>query len=250
VAITAAAPNDLWVAKSRHVGLNVYGELARYGERLVAYADVAEDAEFFPYVKCLSCAEIVSGYPCGGPGEPCNANSDPYFRPGNPVTRGQLAKIVAGAAGLGGSPISQTFEDVPPGSTFHTFVENLASLQIMSGYPCGDPNEPCVEPGNRPYFRPNATASRGQLAKITANAAGITDPIPPNTQTFADVAQGSTFYLYIERLAMRDVMQGYPCGGPDEPCDSELRPYFRPGNMVTRGQTAKIVSNTFFPGCE
>jgi hypothetical protein len=28
------------------------------------------------------------------------------------------------------------------------------------------------------------------------------------------------------------------------------RPYFRPNADVTRGQAAKIVANTFFPGCE
>jgi hypothetical protein len=28
------------------------------------------------------------------------------------------------------------------------------------------------------------------------------------------------------------------------------RPYFRPNNPVTRGQAAKIVSSTFFPGCQ
>jgi len=27
------------------------------------------------------------------------------------------------------------------------------------------------------------------------------------------------------------------------------RPYFRPNNNATRGQTSKIVSNTFFPDC-
>jgi hypothetical protein len=28
------------------------------------------------------------------------------------------------------------------------------------------------------------------------------------------------------------------------------RPYFRPNNDVTRGQAAKIISNTFFPNCQ
>jgi hypothetical protein len=37
----------------------------------------------------------MSGYPCGGPGEPCDPQQRPYFRWGNPVTRGQASKIVA-----------------------------------------------------------------------------------------------------------------------------------------------------------
>ena len=46
------------------------------------------------------------------------------------------------------------------------------------------------------------------------------------------------------------VIGGYPCGAPLEPCDNQNRPYFRPSNGLTRGQTAKIVSNTFFPNCQ
>lgn len=225
-----------------------YGFVSHYGETTVAYADVAEGNAFFPYINCLSCAGIITGYPCGGAGEPCNADNDPYFRPGAPVTRGQLSKIVVLAAGISGNFTSQRFEDVPGGSTFYEYIENLAAEGIITGYPCGGPGEPCG-PGNKPYFRPNGTASRGQLAKITANAAGYDDPVPPGTQTFADVVEGSPFHLFIERLAWRGVMQGYACGGVGEPCDDENRPYFRPAALVTRGQTSKIVSNTFYPAC-
>jgi hypothetical protein len=65
------------------------------------------------------------------------------------------------------------------------------------------------------------------------------------------VAPGSTFYDFIQRLANRGVISGYPCGGPGEPCNMpDNRPYFRPGNLTTRGQTAKLVANTFYPGCQ
>jgi hypothetical protein len=67
---------------------------------------------------------------------------------------------------------------------------------------------------------------------------------------FQDVPFGSTFYEYIEGLASQGVISGYPCGGPGEPCiPPQNRPYFRPNNNATRGQTSKIVANTFFPGC-
>ncbi len=116
----------------------------------------------------------------------------------------------------------------------------------MSGYSCGGTGEPCTS--GMPYFRPFANASRGQTAKIVANAAGFTDI--PNGQTFQDVPPTHTFYVEMQRLASRNVMGGYECGGPGEPCVApENRPYFRPGNDVTRGQSAKIVANTFFPTC-
>jgi hypothetical protein len=38
---------------------------------------------------------LINGYPCGGEGEPCDPLNLPYFRPGNNITRGQAAKIVA-----------------------------------------------------------------------------------------------------------------------------------------------------------
>jgi hypothetical protein len=146
----------------------------------------------------------------------------------------------------------KTFEDVPPGSTFWEPVEQLAYLGVMGGYLCGGAGEPCVPPGNRPYFRPGNNATRGQLAKIVANAADYGTAIPATQYSFADVQPASTFWLYVERLLANrpDAMSGYPCGGPGEPCDAQNRPYFRPNNGLTRGQTAKIVSSTFFPGCD
>ena len=43
--------------------------------------------------------------------------------------------------------------------------------------------------------------TRGQTAKIVANAAGFPDAIPSQQQTFADVPPGNPFWVYIERLA-------------------------------------------------
>ena len=218
----------------------------------VQFTDVPPGHTFYSFIRCLACRGIINGYPCGGTGEPCNSNSDPYFRPGNLITRGQLAKIVSQSAGFSEPHTEQTFEDVLPGTAFHIYIERLASRGVMAGYPCGqiDPG-PCVPPGNRPYFRPGANATRGQLTKIVAGAAGFSDPAPI-TFTFTDVEAGSTFHIYVERLLMNrpGVMEGYPCGSPGEPCDNQSRPYFRPNNPLTRGQASKIVSNTFFPDCQ
>jgi len=201
----------------------------------IQFIDVPPGSTFYPYIKCLVCRGIVSGYPDG------------TFRPNANVTRGQIAKIVSNAAGFTEPPVGQTFEDVPPGSAFYDYVERLASRGLVSGYQCGGPGEPCG-PGNLPYYRPNDSSTRGQIAKIVSNAAGFNDP--PAGQLFQDVPPGSPFYDYAQRLASRGIMQGYSCGGPSEPCvlPNNL-PYFRPNSDATRGQAAKIVSNTFFPGC-
>ena len=91
------------------------------------------------------------------------------------------------------------------------------------------------------------TSHRGQLSKIDANAAGLTQPA--GAQQYEDVLPGSTFYDYIWRLTDLGVMNGYPCGGVGEPCGPNNLPYFRPSANATRGQASKIVANTFFPTC-
>jgi photosystem II stability/assembly factor-like uncharacterized protein len=174
------------------------------------FTDVAANNTFYANIMCLACQGFISGY------------SDGTFRPNNEVTRGQLAKIVANAAGYNEPVSGQTFTDVPPTHTFYPFIERMAARGVIGGYADGT-------------FRPGNNASRGQIAKIVSNAAGYSEPV--SGQTFTDVAPGSTFYEFVERLSVRGVIGGYSDGT------------FRPGNNATRGQTSKIVSNAFFPEC-
>jgi hypothetical protein len=199
----------------------------------VQFDDVPPDHTFYPYIMCLACRGIISGY------------SDGTFRPGNNVTRGQLSKIVSNSAGYTEDPGEQRFEDVPPTNTFYEWIQRLAGRGHIGGYECGGPGEPCIS--GKPYFRPNANATRGQISKIVSNAAQYNDP--PGEQIFEDVPPTHTFYEWIQRLASRGIMSGYPCGSVGEPCISG-KPYFRPQNNATRGQNSKIVSNTFFPECQ
>jgi hypothetical protein len=210
----------------------------------IQFADVPPGSTFYSFVRCLACQGLISGYPCGGLGEPCNSTHDPYFRPANSVTRGQAAKIISNSANYQDPipPGRQTFKDVPPASTFWLYVERVALHGAIHGYSCGGAGEPC--PGN--YFRPSNNLTRGQLAQIASTAANYQDPIPPGRQTFNDVPPASTFWLVIERVYLHGTINGYACGGVGEPCPGV---YYRPNNTVTRGQTAKISANTFFPDC-
>jgi S-layer homology domain len=134
----------------------------------IQFSDVPQGSTFYPYVRCMACQGIINGYPCGGVGEPCNGNNDPYFRPGNDVTRGQFAKITANAAGYNDTPGAQQYEDVLPGSTFYDYIWRLSDRGLVNGYPCGGPGEACG-PFNLPYFRPGSNATRGQASKIVSN---------------------------------------------------------------------------------
>jgi hypothetical protein len=201
----------------------------------ITFTDLPPDHTFYQFVRCLACRGILGGY------------ADSTFRPGNDVTRGQLSKIVSNAAGFSEPQPTQLFADVPLGSTFQLYIGRLASRGYIGGYTCGGIGEPCGS-GNLPYFRTNNNATRGQISKIVSNAAGFNDPA--GAQLFEDVLPGSTFYDYIQRLASRGIVSGYPCGGPGEPCGGGNLPYFRTNNNATRGQTAKIVANTFFANCQ
>jgi hypothetical protein len=203
------------------------------------FTDVGLYNPFYIYIRCLYCRGIVSGY------------SDNTFRPYNNVTRGQVAKIVVLAAGFPLiNPPAPTFTDVPPGSPFYVYIETAAAHAVIDGY-----NTPASCPTGVPCFLPSNNVTRGQLAKMDSQAAGYSDQPPPGAQSFADVLPGDVFWLYIERLARRGIISGYDCGHPVlnpctgllETCDSLRRPYYRPCAPITRGQTAKIVANTFFP---
>lgn len=231
----------------------------------IQFADVqpppAPNSTFYTFVRCLVCRGIVTGYACGGVGEPCNANNDPYYRPGANVTRGQLSKIVANSARLNLliPPGTQSFSDVKNDSPFFVYIEALAADGDIGGYACGpthtDPQTGAVltcDSASRPYFLPANNATRGQISKIVSSAAKYSDDIPPMQQTFTDVPPSSPFWIYIERLSSRHIIDGYDAASGR--CSAHNPPYAAPcflyNDFTTRGQMAKIAANAFFPNCQ
>jgi N-acetylneuraminic acid mutarotase len=190
----------------------------------IPFTDVHATDYFYAGVRWLYCSGAISGY------------GDNTFRPFNNTTRGQMVKIVVLAFGITiYTPATPTFRDVPTTDPFYRYIETAAHGNIVSGYNCGGPGEPC--PGV--YFRPTALVTRGQLSKIIAVAAAWSLINPPNA-TFRDVELNSAFYTYIETAYCHQVLSGYDCGGPGEPCPGK---YFRAGNNAIRGQIAKMVYN-------
>lgn len=110
------------------------------------------------------------------------------------------------------------FSDVPYDVPFYGPILCLACQGVLNGY-------------SDETFLPERTATRGQLVKLIANAAGYADVIPQDRQTFTDVPDGFPFWLYIERAALHGVISGYDNGT------------FRPNADVTRGQAVKILDN-------
>jgi plastocyanin len=110
------------------------------------FSDVPATDPFFSYIETAASHGVISGY------------SDGTFRPGNNVTRGQLAKIIVGARGWTlANPTTNSFNDVPFSNTFFRYIETAVQRQIISGYADGS-------------FRPGNNATRGQISKILYNA--------------------------------------------------------------------------------
>ncbi|HUS16296.1 MAG TPA: S-layer homology domain-containing protein [Chloroflexia bacterium] len=134
----------------------------------------------------------------------------------------------------GPTPCPAQYTDVDASSPFYAYVRCLACRGIVSGYTT---SPPCTT--GTPCFQPAANVTRGQMAKFVSNAAGYGDAIPSTQQTFTDVPYGSPFWIYVERAVAHGVISGYTS---TPPCTTGV-PCFLPGANVTRGQTAKFVSN-------
>jgi hypothetical protein len=174
------------------------------------FMDMGTNNPFYTAVMSLQDKGIVSGY------------ADGTFRPYNQVTRGQVAKMMVLAFHL---PLmvgdGQRFSDVPADEVFASYIETAYTHNLVSGYADGT-------------FRPANNVTRGQLAKIIVEAAGIklANPAAPG---YSDVPIDSTFYRYIETARANGMMSGYPDGT------------FRAGAEANRGQVSKVVMLAAFP---
>ena len=141
------------------------------------FNDAPANSPFYPWIETAAAHHIVSGYDCGGVGEPCPGL---YYRPNAYVTRGQLSKIaVISANQVFGwdliNPPAPTFTDVPVDSPFYTYIETAYCHGVISGYSDGT-------------FRPQNNAIRAQISKIVCNVSqnpASTCPAPPTATAAA-----------------------------------------------------------------
>jgi hypothetical protein len=150
------------------------------------FEDVPVGSTFYQYIEQMAFHGIIGGYSCGGAGVPCGLGKKRFFRPSITFTRGQLSMMVSGAFGYTEPVTRQAFEDVPQGSTFYDYIGRMAARAIINGYECGGTGEPCVSPGNLPYFRPANAVTRGQTSKIVylSMTQPTATPVPTSTPAF------------------------------------------------------------------
>lgn len=109
------------------------------------FSDVKESHADFESIATLYAAGIISGYPDG------------TFKPDSNVTRGQAAKMIAGALKLDTKEVEDPkFTDISASNPYYGSIAALVGLNVITGY--GDNT-----------FRPNQTITHGDLAKILAS---------------------------------------------------------------------------------
>ncbi len=180
---------------------------------LPPFLDVLHDHSFFDYIKSLKLRGIANGY------------SDGTYKPDQPLTRGQAAKLVS--RGLGEDPyytdsLEPPFNDVPSSHVFYHYIRFLKEMKISSGYTDGS-------------FHPDENITRAGMAKFIVGALKERSIVCRYDMPlkFDDVDSSNKFYSDIQCLVELEIANGYP--------DNT----FKPDDALTRGAAAKFISNAF-----
>ncbi|WP_346235365.1 choice-of-anchor I family protein [Lysinibacillus telephonicus] len=166
-----------------------------------SFSDVPSNYNFYKEVTNLAERGIIKGF------------EDGTFRPGDHVTRGQAAKIIAGALGLDTKNVKNPgFKDIPTSHQYYGAIAALANAGIISGY---EDNT----------YRPGEPVQRNHMAKILAGAFELKPST--NSLPFTDVR--SDYKNYISALYENGVTTG------------KTATTFDGSSNVTRGQLAAFV---------
>ena len=117
------------------------------------FKDVTKENQYYGAIAALVNAGIISGY------------EDKTFKPGNPLTRAHMAKILAIGFDLQEEVVTANrFTDVSPTSWYAGFVQALLTNKITSGT-------------SATTYSPNAFVTRGQLASFVVRSEKLAPPV-------------------------------------------------------------------------
>ena len=159
----------------------------------ISFSDVPESSWFYEDVMTLSESGVVSGYPDG------------TYRPTKKVTTGESLKMILLAAGY-----------PEPERVDSHWARGYLNFAIDQGF--------LVRYQDITDLDVNMT--RGMLAKLAANALGLSDPGTYGTFTDTDS-------VYVEALYAAGIVGGYPDGT------------YRPDASVSRAEIAAIVNRIY-----
>ena len=183
------------------------------GTGTVTFSDVLPDHWAFDWVESLSYAGLTAGYPDG------------TYRPGNPVTRAEMAVFLLKGMNSGtytppDTDGSHPFSDIA-GHWAEAWMEDLYDEGLTSGYPDGT-------------YRPQNEVTRAEMAVFLLKSKHGAGYSPPSATggVFSDVV-GHWAEDWIEQLAEEGITGGYPDGT------------YRPNNPVNRAEMAVFLVNAF-----
>ncbi|WP_339197600.1 S-layer homology domain-containing protein [Solibacillus sp. FSL R5-0449] len=114
-----------------------------------SFNDVKASHQFYDAIQSLSERGIINGF------------QDGTFKPGQNLTRGQAAKIIAGVLQLDTKNVKNpNFKDIPASHQYYGAIAALKQAGIIDGYEDGT-------------FRQGANIQRNHVAKIIANALNL-----------------------------------------------------------------------------
>lgn len=171
-------------------------------EAAQVFPDVPTTHGHFETINELAERNIVQGFPDG------------TFKPGQAVTRGQAAKMIAGILGLDTVNVENpNFKDIKTSFQYYGAIAALVDEGIIDGYEDGT-------------YRPDATLTRGHMAKILTRAFKLEKD--ENVAPFTDIAL-SEYRNDIEALYDHGVTVG------------TTPTTYSPRENVTRAQLASFI---------
>lgn len=173
------------------------------------FTDVSSKQHFAQAVNELAARNIIGGYPDG------------TFKPGNPITRGQAAAIIAKLTKLDMTNVKDPgFKDVSTENGYYKAIAALAEANIIGGYEDG-------------RYGPNDPVKRGQFASILVKAFDLPRyNFYDIKNPFKDVVEYQSHGSNILVLYRLGITTGT---SPDR---------FSINAPVTRGQAAKLMKTT------
>lgn len=173
------------------------------GVQSIVFTDMS-DHWALSYAKTLASQGVLNGY------------QDGSFRPDNPVTRAELAKIIAVAFNISGTT-GNSFTDVSDDSWYASYVNSMASAGVINGYDG--------------RFNPDQNVSRQDAALMLHRAMSRTHQIGIGYVFFADETSISEYASQeISALAEIGIITG------------NAQKMFMPLSNLTRGEAAALIS--------
>lgn len=149
-------------------------------------------------------------------------NDDHQFGPGHQNLANEYLQLWRETADW--LRLSPRYSDVPPNSTFYSYIECLSNRRAVSGLASW------VDDNHNDEFRPGDAITRAQAVKAIVRAMGF-QLVFPAVPKFTDVPRSSIYYRYIETAFANGILNGYSDGT------------FHPDANLTRGQMSKVIVN-------